>query len=215
MSETELEAVRALKSKATAERNRGRLDRAQQRLDDATAILKTLLSDGKLADREAQQVRGELADTFGMKGGVFRRMSDLPAALKAYSEGLVLERQVGSSTYNLGNVIALSIAVEGASPEDAKMREYLAQAIKVLENDVHGPRRDEWWAWADLAQFYLLDGKPDKARESYVNGRLQAGPSKDEVNRHVTVLRELAEQTAVTAPSVSAGLQAAVRELAG
>jgi tetratricopeptide (TPR) repeat protein len=213
MSAIDLEAVRALKSRATAERNRGRLDRAQQRLDEAVAALQQLCADTTLDARSQQEVRAELADTFGMKGGVYRRENRLADALEAYQRGLELEQQGGTSTYNLGNVIALSIAEEGLSPEVPPLSDYLARGIQVLRQATGSDRRDEWWAWADLAQFLLLAGQPDKAREAYANGRRQAGPSNEEMQRHAAVLLELARETATTAPGISKSLQAAVREL--
>jgi len=213
MPSIDLDAVRALKSKATAERNRGRLDRAQQRLDEAIAMLRQMMDDKSLDTRSLEDVRGELADTFGMKGGVYRRAGDLRGALQTYRQGLELERQVGTSTYNLGNVIKLSIGVESASPDTAPLREQLASAIEVLDQQTGGARRDEWWAWADLAEFLLLAGQPERARRAHADGRRLAGPSNDDVQRHISLLRELAEQTQTSAPAVSKALQAAVQEL--
>jgi len=165
------------------------------------------------APAREQEVRAELADTFGMKGGVYRRENKLAEALSAYKKGLELEKQGGTSTYNLGNVIAPSIAQDGLSPEAQPLSDYLARGIEVLSKATRSVRRDEWWAWADMAQFLLLAGQPEKAREAYANGRRQAGPSNEDVQRHVSVLLELSRETAKTAPKVSASLQAAAQEL--
>ena len=213
MTAIDLEAVRALKSRATAERNRGRLNRAQQRLDEAVVALQQMCADTTLDGRSRREVRAELADTFGMKGGVYRRENKLVEALSAYKQGLELEEEGGTSTYNLGNVIALNIAEKGLSPEMPPLSDYLARGIEMLSLATRSDRRDEWWAWADLAQFLLLAGKPDEAREAYASGRRQAGPSNEEVQRHAAVLIELARETATTAPKVSATLQAAAHEL--
>jgi tetratricopeptide (TPR) repeat protein len=213
MSHVDLEAVRALKSRAAAERNRGRLDRAQQRLDEAIGALQQLRADTTLDFRSQQEVQAELADTFGMKGGVHRRENRLDAALDAYRDGLALEQEGGTSTYNLGNVIALSIVELGIPPEAPLVSDYLSRGIELLSQATRSDRRDEWWAWADLAQFFLLAGQPDKAREAYAEGRRQAGPSNEEIKRHSEVLLELARKTAATSPKISTTLQAAAQEL--
>ena len=160
------------------------------------------------------EVIAEIADTHGMKGGVFRRIPDLDAALAAYTTGAEIEVSKGlRSTYNRSNVIALSITAKGAKPTDPAIRNQLVNIIQTLEADIEGPRSDEWWAWADLAQYQLLNGKPEKARKSHQNGLSKTGATAEEIKRHALVLDELAGRTASTAPAISASIRAAIDEL--
>ncbi len=138
--------ARALKKRATPLRNRGQLDRALETLDRAIQLLESLRAEPDLTQVLAKEVRAELADTFGMKGGIFRRAGDLDAALTAYSTGREMEIQDGQSTYNLSNVITLSITQKGLSPTDPAIRTDLKRAIEHLETEIAGARSDEWWA---------------------------------------------------------------------
>jgi tetratricopeptide (TPR) repeat protein len=208
-----LDEARGLKKKATALRNRGQYERAQNTLDEAVRLLSTLLKERELPVREAKDIRAELADTFGMKGGVFRRAGDLSAALAAYQEGRKVEEIDQESTYNLSNVIGLTVTQKGESPNDPILRKDLARAIEHIEREIAGPRRDEWWAWSDLGQFYLLNNEPDKARSCYSDGRKQAGPTAEEIKRHVAILEELSERTAATAPEIAANIRTQITEL--
>jgi tetratricopeptide (TPR) repeat protein len=215
MLDPKLDEVRALKKKATALRNRGRLEAAKTALDESIEALESTLAAQDLPESEAREVRAELADTFGMKGGVLRRQGDLLAALASYEQGLAVEEVDRQSTYNLSNVIALSITQKGQSPRDPELHRHLEPAIAHLKAETAGPRRDEWWAWSDLAQFYLLNDELGKARACYANARERTGVTAEEINRHVAILRELSEKTAETAPDISKNLQIAIQELEG
>ena len=213
MTDPRLDEARALKKKATALRNRGQLPRALETLDEAIRILEPLPADADVSAAVVKEVRAELADTLGMKGGTFRRAGDLDAALAAYTAGREIEVADQQSTYNLANVIALRITHEGRSPEDPAIRADLARAIAHLEAETSGPRSDEWWAWSDLAQFYLLTGEPGKARASYATATTKTGATAEEIKRHAAVLEELERKTAASAPEIAKTIRAAIDEL--
>ena len=63
--------------------------------------------------------------------------------------------------------------------------------VSRLERQVVGARSDEWWAYADLAQFRLLSGDVSGAYSAYAAGRA-TGPSASERQRPLDVLAELA-----------------------
>lgn len=215
MPTVDLDPARALKSKATAERNRGRFDRALQRLDEAIELLDSQLKPCSPESPEAVALRAEIADSMGMKGGVYRRLGKPAEALAAYGKGLALEDEAAMSTYNLLNVISLSLSVNQESPHSPLMRAHLDRAIRALEKDTLGPRRDEWWAWADLAQAYLLNGQPELAAKAHSEGRRHAGPSAEEVNRHTTLLEVLADSTSTIDQETALDLRRAAHELRG
>lgn len=215
MPDPRLTEARVLKGKATALRNRGEFKRALDALDEAIRMLETQLPDYEQMIINKKELRAELADTYGMKGGLFRRLDKLDFALAAYAMGARIEESDNlSTTYNRSNVITLSITAKGLRPTDPEIRRLLVDVIQQLEVDITGPRSDEWWAWSDLAQFYLLNGELDKARACYTNALSKTGATSSEITRHVTILKELAEMTKESAPTISEGIGAVIDELA-
>lgn len=214
MADPRLAEARALKKKATALRNRGEFKRAREILDDAISVLETQRPDYEPTLTDAREVRAELADTHGMRGGFFRRTGELNAALAAYTTGAGIEESDNlSTTYSRSNVITLSIVAKGLAPTDLAIRKQLASVIGHLEVETAGPRSDEWWAWSDLAQFYLLNGEPDKARACYANAISKTGATAEEIKRHATILGELCDKIKDSAPGIAASIRAAIDEL--
>jgi tetratricopeptide (TPR) repeat protein len=205
--------VRALKARATALRNRGQFERAQDALNRAIRILEGVRDAPETPAAMAKEVRAELADTHGMRGGIFRRAGNLVGALAAYRRGRDIEVQDQETTYNLSNTITLSITLEHQSPEDPRIRADLARVIELLRIQTAGSRSDEWWAWSDLAQFHLLNGDPDAARECYAKAIRGTGATADEIKRHVAILRELERVTEATAPAIAQSIRSATIDL--
>ncbi len=210
-----LDEVRRIKQTATVFRNLKEYQQAIDAFDTAIKELNQLLAEGVLNERDAFEARAEMADTFGMKGGTYRRWQDmsnnLGLALGQYRKGLEIEREQKQSTYNSSNVITLSIALE-KRPLDEKMLQVLDSVVERLEKETRGPRADEFWAWADLAQFYLLRKDRLKASDAY-HEALQRGPKAEEVKRHLDLLRDLAEGTLAFDREMSDGITATIGEL--
>ncbi len=162
-----LDEVRSVKLWAIAMRNQGEFDVAMKLLDDARSVLERMVGDPPLDPRLAVDIRIELADTFGMKGGVYRRQGKLHDAYQEYKKGEQFEKVDQQSTYNLSNVIALGVTEERVSPLAPEMRQSIEQAITQLVRKTSGTRTDEWWAWSDLGQLYLLHGDASLAAEAY------------------------------------------------
>lgn len=195
--------IREIKREATAARNLEEWDEAIRLFNDAVAALNELLENTGADEKKAREIRTELADTYGMKGGTYRRMGELSNALAAYRRGLDLERVDKRSTYNASNVVTLGITLENMSPLQPEIQEDLDRVIMELEDaTTEGGRGDEWWALSDLGQFYLLRNLPDKAREAYRRA-LKKGPTTDELIRHCQILEELRNATRTNAPEIS------------
>jgi tetratricopeptide (TPR) repeat protein len=201
MYEDKLKEIRSLKAKATALRNRKQYSRAIETLDKAIEGLEALR-----IERDEKDTRSELSDTYGMKGGVYRRMEDLSNALKMYEKGKVIEDIDQVSSYNLSNFISLNIELSNKSPLDVEIKKDLTQAIERLSTEIQGSRKDEWWAWSDLGQSYLLLNQPENARQCYRDARKKTGPSSDEVQRHAEILKVLAEKIANVTPEISTNI---------
>jgi tetratricopeptide (TPR) repeat protein len=210
-----LDEVKRIKQRATALRNLKKYQAAIEQFDVAIDRLLALLALPDVEAADTRAARAELADTYGMKGGTYRRWTDLPdhraLALEQYRKGLEVERSDRQSTYNAGNVITLSICDEkkGLAPA---LRVDLDRVIEDLAAVTGGPRADEFWAWSDLAQFYLLRKDLQLARATYQQA-LQRGPKPDELKRHLDLLRELAEGTRLHDPELSGMISATLKEL--
>lgn len=215
MLEEILKELRARKEEATVVRNLGDLDDGLAILDEVIGELEKLQTERDVDPGDAVKIRIELADTWGMKGGIYRRFENPPRpsdALASYMEGCEIEKIDGKSTYCLTNTISLRITLGEASPTDSDMRNDLQVAITDLERRTKSARDDEWWAWSDLGQFYLLLDKPDEARRCYERAQ-ETGPTKGEYKRHITILKELADAAERKTPKVAGNIEAAIEEL--
>ena len=201
--------VRSVKLWAIAMRNLGDFDAAMKLLDDASASLERMRSGPGLSPGAAAEIRVELADTYGMKGGVYRRQKKLHDAFGEYKKGREVEKIDEQSTYNLSNVIALGVSEEKISPLETGMQADIEKAITELKKKTGGTRTDEWWAWSDLGQLYLLQADVDRAVEVYARAR-KTGPATDEYQRHIAGLKQLLEVTRQTAPEVAGAIESAL-----
>lgn len=198
-----------LKSNAKSLRDRKQYDRALARLDDAIDLLETDEARGSNDKRLSQ-----LADCYGMKGGVLRRSGELDKAIEMYKAGLEYEEQLGHDSYNLSNWIALSIAHHG-DEELANLAGRIAEgAVLVAEQvrlrpspKVRPDRSKQWWAWADLAMFNLLLGRVDEAIAAYRKYR-DVGARREDYQTTIEVLELLGARLART--PLNAGFESAI-----
>jgi tetratricopeptide (TPR) repeat protein len=207
-----LDDTRNVKRTAIALRNQGEFEKSLRLLDVALAALEDMSRQAGLDAGQAVDIRVERADTFGMKGGVYRRQKQLHEAYGQYKQGLEFEKVDQQSTYNLSNVIALGVTEEGISPRDPEMRQSIDAAISQLVRSTGGGRTDEWWAWSDLGQLHLLSGDPDSARVAYARAR-RTGPTAEEYERHLVMLKRLHEVTSRTAADAAAAIEKVLSEL--
>lgn len=185
------EGVMSLKQNATALRNRRHFDEALKVLDEAMQGLARMRREARGDERLMALIRAELADTHGMKGGIHRRRNDLAAALADYQAGVDTEGPDSTSTYNLGNLVLLSILLSPQRIDDGSLADEVGTLLRRLDEQTQSTRSDEWWAWADLAQFRLLNNDVDGARQALLKGR-STGPSRAEYQRPLEVLDEVA-----------------------
>lgn len=211
MDNDPLSEVLKLKEKASALRNRERYDAALQALGEAERRLHALLTAAAGDERLLALVRAELGDTLGMKGGVHRRRNELEAALADYQAGVRAEGADSKSTYNLGNAVLLSILLQPSSIDDGTLHETIDVLLQRLRAQTEGPRADEWWAWADLAQFELLCGQDGAARLALMKG-LSTGPSASEFQRPLDVLTEVGDKLKSAGHPRAAGINSFVAE---
>lgn len=132
----------------------------------------------------------QLADCLGMLGGNYRRQGRLKEAQATFERGRVYEESRAlevMSSYNLVNAITLPIESDGQALD--AQRPYLKNAVAAISHQVRSGRRNDRWAWADLAECQLLDGDDAGALQSY--GRVRDLGDEDTVASVTAVLERL------------------------
>lgn len=162
------------------------------------------------AGKPQVEVATQLADCLGMLGGNLRRLGRLHDAQACFDRGRMYEESSSlnvMSSYNLVN--SLTLPLESEPDALTSRRTQLEAAIAAITRQAHGARRNDRWAWADLAQCQLLLGDTPSALQSYRRVRDLGG--EETVQSVVTVLRRLG--TAVV--GLKPGIDAAIEQLSG
>jgi tetratricopeptide (TPR) repeat protein len=160
-----------------------------------------------LAD-ERRESAHRLSDCWGRLGGIYRRAGLIPEAIDAYRHGMLLERQYRlDDSYNLTNWIVVQL-LEDPARLPALAGE-IREAIALIQNQVGGPRRSQWWAWADLGLLCLLAGRFPEARAAYERFP-RTGAKRAAYQSVLAVLGPLEERFRPSAPDLAAGLKDAI-----
>lgn len=208
---TVLDEILALKTQAKNRRDLRRYDRAVQISERAIQIAKSNLNNAELRSRMAE----ELADFYGLLGGVQRRWAlesdgeerklHLVEAIRAYDAAWEYESGDYGVVNSYGMVNRLvcrllvkpdSLFVEGVTDfgKDVvplSVREELLEADRRTEAQLARPRRDDYWAAADLALIKVLLEKQEPL--SAYAGFLQKSPPDYAFRSVLDVLRPLAQ----------------------
>jgi hypothetical protein len=185
--ETVVDQIRKLKTQAKNRRDLRRYDAAVRILQDAIGVAERSLSNSELRTQMAE----ELADCNGLLGGVQRRWaleSDgdardarLRDSIRAYDAAWKFESGDYGVVNSYGMVNRLvsrllllpkSLFTEdvtdfGPGIEQLAMRVHLKDALDRIEAQLSRPRRDDYWAAADLALVNALLENED-GRSAYV-----------------------------------------------
>jgi hypothetical protein len=143
---------------------------------------------------------------------VYRRWNNrLDDSLERYQKGLKYEDELGMDSYNLSNVISLSIMKDGASlPSLLPQIERGIQLVtKQVGTEELGPRGEEWWAYADLGMFYLLQGNLEDAKREYAKFRKKGAEERD-YESTIGVLRSLHDSLSKADSSVAEIIDGAI-----
>jgi hypothetical protein len=222
-----LDQIREFKTQAKNRRDRRRYPQAETILKQAIDLGIENLKQTELRS----QIASELADCYGLLGGIQRRWAlesqeieerdkHLRESILAYDEGWCLESGGDGivNSYGMVNRLisrlflkprALSSGVvdfgEGIAPLD--VRGELENAAKAIQDQLAKPRRDDYWATADLALVHALLDKDD-ATQLYMSFIAKSPPDYAYISV-LDVLRPLSE----TDLPVAATLQKAVMVL--
>jgi len=162
-----------------------------------------------LAD-ERREAAHRLADYLGRLGGIYRREGLIAEGIDAYRHGMEIEREFRlDDSYNLTNWIVLQLLEDPARLPT--LAGQIEDAIAIVQVQVAGPRRDQWWAWADFGLLCLL-GRRSEARAAYEHFQ-QAGPRRVDYGSVLAVLDSLQEKFKPSEPELAGELSDAIEYL--
>ena len=190
------EDAKTSKVKAIRMKDTRKLDQALEELNEAIDLLKEEYNRIKNNKVEYAQYKNdlyqELADCYGMKGGIYRRKAllghdrkYLVDSARMYKQGLKYEI---NDSYNLSNSVVIPILIDPTNLEEKRPK--IQEGIKKIEEQVQGKRRDQWWAWADLGLFNVLMGNDEAAFKAYGHFT-ELGARAQDYESTLTVLSQL------------------------
>ncbi len=217
-----LDTVDNLVTRATTLRKREDYGKALSELDEAIQLLGGALTSNISMDAGAQRARRRIAeklsDCHGMQGGINRREGKLQEAELAYAKGREIEQDPQfaiSNTYCLVNELVMKLLQR---PNNlASMQQKLEEAREIAWSQARGPRRKQWWAWADAGLLSLLTGggtqaSMDEALDAYTEfARTSARPSDYEST--IGALEELQIRLAKDEPKLAFSLSRTIEHL--
>jgi tetratricopeptide (TPR) repeat protein len=215
MTEVPQETAERLALRARRSMDSGDLSTAIEQQNAAVELRKQELArleeESPTLTDERREAAHRLSDYLGRLGGMYRRDGRIADGIDAYRDGKDIEQKYRlDDSYNLTNWIVLQLL------DDPTRLKALAgeinHAIALIGVQVEGPRRGQWWAWADLGQLCLLGRRPREAREAYERFQ-QAGPRRVEYQSVLAVLGSLQEQFMASEPDLAADLDDTIKYL--
>lgn len=174
MSE-EFDEVLALKASAKSARDDGDWEGAIGDLEEVVDLLRSRTPNPPT--RLPSRLASELADTYGLIGGVQKRWGlllhggdrqrHLKESLAAYDQGFRYEKDLGpgdASTYNRVNRLAGRVLLDPhvlQGDRGAAMDDELRKAEEILTEQLKSVRRKDPWGYSDLGTIRLLRGTAD------------------------------------------------------
>lgn len=222
MTEVQREVADRLALQARRNSARGKFPTAIEQQREAVAILREELDDleqtppalsgeGEVLAGEREERAHRLSDNWGRLGGIYRRANMIPEGIDAYREGMAIERQYQlDESYNLTNWIVLQLLEDPARLPGLAAE--IDNAIGLIQVQVEGPRRNQWWAWADLGLVRHLGRQVREAREAYEHFR-QTGPRRVDYQSVLAVLGSLQEKFSPSAPERAEELNETIKNL--
>lgn len=214
MNDVLMQAKR-LKESAKANRDFDELEEALNDLNKAISYLIPI--DAQVEDGDYKTaLRRELADCYGMMGGIYRRLANkgdlkrnLEESAEMYRKGLVYEID---DSYNLSNSVVIPILIDPLNLK--KQQKEIREGIKLIQEQVRGKRKDQWWAWADLGLFNLLIGDDAEALKAYRHFT-KVGARAQDYESTLSVLRELKDVLHETEATVAQSIENIIEFLEG
>jgi hypothetical protein len=223
---SKLEEARLLKDHAKldidrATRDRNNIDferlreKALPRLEKAINLLEEEyrgIEDGQYKN----DLRLELADCYGIKGGVYRRLSEggdvkanLEEAAEMYKTGHFYEID---DSYNLSNSVVIPILID---PENLERKQPdIEQGLEKIEELVRGEKKYDYWAWTDLGLFNLLRNNYSTAKVAYEQAT-QLGARTQNYKSTLSVLEQLERTLKYATSPMAESVAQSISEIIG
>ena len=171
-----IDAQRDLKRRAKTLRTVGDFAGAESCISRALEKLLSFEASPLLEPNEGLSLYTELADCYGILGGIYRRWAlkeiqqdirtaKLELSCKAYDSGYVFEQKCGSLvSYNMLNRLVSRILSDpswlNVSDNESEARKLLEESLMVIESQI-AKNRDDIWAMADSGLNKLLLNEQD------------------------------------------------------
>lgn len=211
-----LETVLALKASAKSARNDGDLRLALEELGEAVELLEDELTMAEEGSTLHSRLTAELADSFGMIGGVERRWGlvqdgddrrrRLKRSVAAYDRGFSSEAGLARSettTYNRINRLVGRVMIDPDVLTGSTMRRDLQEAEEIVAEQLASTRQKDPWCWSDLATIRLLRGAD---AWTPINELDRLRPQRFVYESAITTLESLAEVASDVRPDLAAAV---------
>jgi tetratricopeptide (TPR) repeat protein len=209
-----LKNVKDLMYSAKDNRDFGDLEAGLDDLRQAIDLLIPFYQSAEDSDYKAD-LQKQIADCYGMMGGIYRRLASnegsekyLEEAVKMYSLGVEYEDKSNDS-YNLSNSVVIPILIDPRNLE--KQRVAIRDGLGIVQAQVAGRRKDQWWAWADLGLFKLLSGDREGALGAYSQFK-RLGAREEDYESTTSVLSALWESLQKADSPVATSVASLVRD---
>jgi len=181
--------ARLAQSKVLLEDYPGAIEDQLGAISRAQDALARVEADSSVPADERKECAHRLSDYWGRLGGIYRRDGKVPEGIAAYGHGKEIEQRYQlDDSYNRTNWIVLTLLQDPA--QLGALDPEINEAIDLIRAQVQGPRRDQWWAWADLGLVCQLGGRVREADEAYAHFR-QAGARPADYESVLPVLKQL------------------------
>lgn len=203
-------AVRARRSSDRGD-HQDAIDQQRRAVEIREQELAELDQNSPTLEDERKEAAHNLSDYWGRLGGIYRRAGQISDGIDAYGHGMEIERDFRlDDSYNLTNWLVLQLLDDPARLP--ALAGQIDDAIAIVQVQVRGPRRDQWWAWADFGLLCLLGRRPREARDAYEHFQ-QTGPRKVDYGSVLAVLESLREQLEPLQPELAGDLNDAIEHL--
>lgn len=212
----DLDEVLALKASAKSARDDGDWEGAISDLEEAIHLLNRM---AETSTPMPSWLASELADTYGMIGGIHKRWGllldgaerqrHLKASLEAYDEGFRYEQDLqlnDANTYNrvnrlVGRVLLNPRVLQKDGDAASETAEELQKAEEILIEQIGSARQKDPWAHADLGTVQLLLDSPNALSALHALDRLR--PQAFVYDSALTTLEPLCEVASDLRPNLA------------
>lgn len=185
------------------------LELLSEGIKEMSEELASLESEEPLTDylrNRRNEIAKHLADFYGRRGGLFRRMNRLDESQDCYRCGAAIETSeeyAVTNSYNTTNAIVLELLIHPEGLTD--LQADIDQARQLVKKHVAGTRRHSCWAWADLGLLHLIAGEREEGIHAF-HQALETQYPPWAMESTISVLKECSEKLSTPHPEITKSL---------